>query len=120
MNNNDMDAVKTYFTKDIQQRVNEISMEEMKTLLKELEGTPTWFAIIKYNQERLQNAQSGLITLDPFKEPTKMARYQGIMSGLLDLQEGVITLRAKAAKAEDPKNKEEDSKDNLGGAYGVV
>ena len=119
-NKKNIDAVKEYFTQDVYDQVKAVSMEDMKVMLKELEGTPTWFAIIKYNQERLLNAQNALITLDPFKEPTAMARYQGVMSGLLDLQEGVISLKFESKKAEDPNNKEEEEKENLGGAYGII
>jgi hypothetical protein len=118
MNNKNVDAVKAYFTKEVYEQIQDVSLDEMKTLLKELEGTRTWFAIIKYNQERLSNAQNALITLDPFKDPTTMARYQGVMSGLLDLQEGVITLKYEAKRSEDPKNAEEEGKQDLGGAYG--
>jgi len=120
MKNKSVDAVKAYFTQDVYDQVQAISIENMKTHLKELEGTPTWFAIIKYNQERLANAQAALITLDPFKDPTSMARYQGVMSGLLDLQEGVISLKFETKRAEDPKNEEDIDKNDLGGAYGII
>jgi hypothetical protein len=116
--NTNSEAVKQYFTQEVYDQVQALSMEDMKNLLKELEGTPTWFAIIKYNQERLLNAQNALITLDPFKDPTAMARYQGVMTGILDLQEGVISLKYAAKRSEDPKNAEEDAKNEAGGAYG--
>lgn len=111
------DTIKKYFTKDILETISSMTMEEMKSTLKELEGTSYWFAIIKYNQERLANAQNALITLDPFKEPTSMARYQGVMSGILDLQDAVIGMKFESKKTEDPKAKLEEAKNDLGGAY---
>lgn len=120
MNEKDVNAVKSYFNKDVSETISAMTMSEMKDLLKELEGTKFWFAIIKYNQERLGNAQNALITLDPFKEPTSMARYQGVMSGILDLQDAVITMKSESKKSENPNKKSEDAKNELGGAYGLV
>ena len=117
----DVDAVKSYFTKEFMAGVTSLSMDEMVTSLKELEGTKYWTAIVKYSQERLANAQQALITMDPFKEPTSMARYQGVMSCLLDLQEAVISLKAKADEVETPKRrKKKQNLDELGGAYSVI
>ncbi len=118
--NKDSEAVKKYFTKEVSDRVNDMTISEMTALLKELEGTRFWIAIIKYSHERLTTAQNALITLDPFKDQTLMARYQGVMSGVLDLQDGVITLKSEGKKAEDPENAKEAAKDEAGGAYGVI
>lgn len=113
------DAVKKYFTKELSDRINSMDSQTMFTLLKELEDSKYWVAIIKYGQERLGNAQNALITLDPFKDPTTMARYQGVMSGLLDLQDAVITLKFESNKVESPETKREKDINELGGAYGV-
>jgi len=110
--------VKQYFTEELQKRIAEMPYPLMEELLKELEGTKYWVAIIKYSQERLSTAQNALITLDPFKEPTLMARYQGVMSGVLDLQDGVIALIEESKKKEDPAAKKEEQLNDLGGAYG--
>lgn len=112
------DAIKNYFTQDVFTKIREMSDGEMKTHLKELEGTPVWFAILKYIQERAAFMQNSLYTLDPAKEATQIARCQGMLSGVGDLQDAVLSLKYEAKKAEDPKNKEEVDKDSLGGAYG--
>ncbi len=114
------EAIKNYFTEDIYARIKAVSNSDMKTFLKELEGTPQWFAILKYSQDRIMVIQGSLLTLDPVTEATKIARYQGAITGMLDLQDAVLSLIFESKKAEDPKNKEESNKDNLGGAYGVV
>jgi len=40
-------------------------------------------------------AQNSLYTLDPFKDQTAIARTQGMLLGMVDLQEMVIMLNAK-------------------------
>ena len=118
--NKNMDEIKNYFTDDIRATIRGISNEDMKNSLKSLEGTPVWFAILKYTQDRIGVIQDSFLTLDPVKDGTKMARYQGAITGMLDLQDAVLSLKFESAKAENPKNKEESNKDELGGAYGVV
>ena len=115
-----MDEIKNYFTQDIRDQINSISNADMKDLLKGLEGTPTWFAILKYAQERISTIQGSFLTLDPLKDASKISQYQGIITGVLDLQDAVLSLKFEAKKAENPKNKTEKNKDELGGAYGVV
>jgi len=120
LNDKDVNAVKAYFNKEFMLKVTSLPTDEMLVTLRELEGTKFWTAIVKYSQERLANAQQALITMDPFKEPTSMARYQGVMSGLLDLQEAVISLKAKAEEVETPRKKKAKDLNELGGAYGVI
>ena len=112
------EAIRGYFTSEIFARIREMSNDEMKTHLKELEGTPLWFAMLKYTQERVSVVQNSLLIIDPVKNATEIARYQGMISGVLDLQDAVLSLKYEAKKAEDPKNKEEINKNELGGAYG--
>lgn len=115
-----MDERKNYFTDDVRERIREISSSDMRQALKSLEGTPTWFAIIKYTQDRIATIQDSFLTLDPLKDAVKMARYQGAITGMLDLQDAVLTLKFESKKSENPKYKQEVNKDALGGAYGVV
>jgi len=97
----DMDFnVRDYFTSDMDRRIKDLSAGEMESLLKELSDSPYWIAILKYNQERLRYAQDGLITGDPFKDPTSIARNQGVMMGLSDMQNAVILLTMQAQKRE--------------------
>jgi SOS-response transcriptional repressor LexA len=119
-NMNKNNGLKEYFTEEIRTQIREMSWEDMKSLLKELESTPFWFAILKYQQNRVAEIQDNFIVIDPVKDPTKIAHYQGAITGILDLQDAVLTLKFESKKAENPKNKEETNKDELGGAYGVV
>lgn len=110
--------IKGYFTSEVFERMRDIDNNLMRNLLKELEGTPTWFAILKYAQERVAVLQDSLLVIDPIKNATEIARYQGMVSGLLDLQDAVLNLKYEAVKSEDPKQKAEIDKNELGGAYG--
>lgn len=82
-----------YFTEQVNSAMAAITDEQMYRLLSELEGTEVWWAILKYNQSRLRQSQSAIIAGDPFKDPTNLARHQGIMLGLSDLQNAVVLLK---------------------------
>ena len=118
MNTNN-DEIKSYFNEDVRKQIREMSTQDMNDHLKAFKDTPLWFAVLKYNQERIAVVQDSLISLDPIIEAVRIARYQGSIPGMLDLQDVVLRLNLKAKKAEDPKNKEEQNKNELGGAYGV-
>lgn len=93
-------ATSSYFTEEFMAKVREMSASEMVDMLKDLESTRYWIALVKYSHERMNVAQQGLYTLDPFKEQTAMARYQGILTGLTDVQEAIIRMKQEADKTE--------------------
>ena len=96
-----------YFTAEIEDKIRNLSEEDMYKNLSNLEQSEFWIAILKYNQIRLSMSQSALFAGDPVKEPTMMTRQQGIMLGLSDLQNAVITIvqnKEQAAK-EDAEDK---------------
>lgn len=81
-----------YFTVEIENKIREMSDTQMQQSLASLEQSEFWIAILRYNQMRLQMSQSALFQGDPVKEPTMMTRQQGIMLGISDLQNAVISL----------------------------
>lgn len=81
-----------YFSAGRNEEVAALDQEQMYTLLRQLEQTPYWIAVLKYTQQRLLVAQSSMNVIDPFKDATGIARNQGAMIGLVDLQNGVIQL----------------------------
>jgi hypothetical protein len=87
-----VEPVREYFSKDVIDRMSAMSLNEMASILKELPDSQFWIAILKYNQQRLGLSQSALFSGDPFKDPTGVARNQGILLGLSDLQNAVINL----------------------------
>ena len=112
--------IQNYFTDEIREQINGMSSADMKDILKGLEGTPIWIAILKYTQERIGTVQGSFLSLDPVKEPTKIARYQGAITGMLDLQDAVLNLKFGAEKSINKEKLDEENKNDLGGAYGMV
>lgn len=88
----DAEMFNRYFTPEFLQKVRELSHDDMVNLLKELEDTPYWTAIVKYNNQRSSLIQQQVLVMDPVQNPTQIARNQGTVIGLLDLQNAVIAL----------------------------
>lgn len=105
--NNDEINVQSYFTKDIHDRISSVTDEERNRLFLDLEGTDLWFAILKYSQDRTLFIQNALLSLDPIKDPTSIARAQGSVSGMTDLWEAVVMLVLEAQKKEGQLNSDE-------------
>ena len=116
--NKDINGIKSYFTDDVRNRVRDMTNQEMVSSLKGLEGTQVWFAILKYTQDRIAVIQDSFLVLDPNTEPSKIARYQGAITGMLDLQDAVLSLKYEGKKAENPNAQEEKNREDNGGAYG--
>ena len=87
-------SIKSYLTPELINASRKMTPSEMRELLRSLKDQRYWVAIIKYCLERLSLAQNGLFTLDPFKDQTQMARYQGAIGGLFDLPDAVEMLLA--------------------------
>ena len=71
-----------------------VSQEEMgdkgmDELLFKLSETSYWQAILKYNRSRDAEIIGTLIAGDPFKNPTDVARAQGMRIGLYELEQKV-------------------------------
>jgi len=64
-----------------------MSNEQMINLLYELSKTYTWKAIQRYNMIKDSEVIQSLVTLDPFKSPTEVARSQGIRVGLYYIEQ---------------------------------
>lgn len=98
-----------YYTAEIERQIREMSEEEMFRTLGNLEETPFWIAILKYNALRTLYSQSALNSGDPFKDPTSIARNQGVMLGISDLQNAIISIvmdKREAKKQSELKDKE--------------
>jgi len=80
---------------DILAAMNEMVDKEMDEMLISLSATRTWIAMIRYTRHRSSLVDGALRSIDPFKEPTQMARNQGIAMGLKDLFEYVDAMKVK-------------------------
>lgn len=97
---NPVSPIRSYFAnKDIVEAMNSLTEEDMLRRLVNLEQTEYWPAILKYNQMRLQHSQAAINIGDPFKDPTNLARNQGVMIGLLDLQNAVVMMKDDKEKS---------------------
>lgn len=77
----------------------ELTTEQRDDLLLELSNTDYWLAIITYYAGRKVYVENGFKTLDPFKQPTELARNQGILQGLDDLEFMVESIKANRKEA---------------------
>ena len=78
-----------------------MTTKEMEDLLSNIYNTPAWYAIRRYSDLRASIAEQTIQVVDPFKNPTDAARYQGLRWGLLDLQDYIIALNKKKDEKEE-------------------
>ena len=83
----------------------EMPESEMNALLLAFSETRQYQAFMKYVLRRKDLVTDALRSLDPFRNPTEMARNQGIGVGLVDLDEYIKLLKAKNAKIEGKSTK---------------
>ncbi len=96
--------VRSYFTKEINTQIGDMSAKEMESLMKDLIGTRYWIAVLKYTSMRTPLLDSALRTTDPNKDPYTIAWSQGAMAGLCDIENYVIDLNAPVPVPEEPKD----------------
>lgn len=65
--------------------IDGMDFSEQRDLLLALTGSRTWVAILKFLKERRDVVREALVVHDPVKDPTSIARCQGMMVGLVDL-----------------------------------
>lgn len=80
----------------------EMTQGEMDEILLTFSNTVQYQAVLKYLTMRDQLVTNGIRALDPFKQPTEIARNQGIGMGLMDLPEYIRLLKEKQVEAEKP------------------
>lgn len=68
---------------------NTMDHKDMMDLLVELSKTSAWQAILRFNRLKDSDAIQSLASTDPFKDPTSMARTQGIRIGLYYIEQDV-------------------------------
>jgi hypothetical protein len=90
-----------FFNKNFGAAVESMTNEEMSQVLKELAETEFFVAVLKYNRMRKQVIQGSLFTMDPIKDPTSMARAQGMLAGMSDLEDAVFHLTKKQTPEEE-------------------
>ena len=93
--------VRSYFTKEINDQIIDMSVKEMESVMKEMIGTRQWIAILKYNRIRTPLLDSALRATDPIKDPYTISWSQGALAGLCDIETYIIDLNAQKSSPED-------------------
>lgn len=93
--------VRSYFTKDINERISAMSMKEMESMMKDLMNTSHWIALLKYTSMRTPLLDATLRGTDPTKDPAKISWAQGAMAGLCDIETYVIDLNSAPQASEE-------------------
>jgi hypothetical protein len=86
--------------KEIKESVNEkMNIETIKSLLVELSYSKFWQPLVFITEGWRRTIEDGLKTIDPFKEPTQMARGQGQLMALGFLPNLINGEKERIAKA---------------------
>jgi hypothetical protein len=96
--------VRSYFTKEINNQIVEMTLKEMESSLKELIGTRHWIAILKYVNTRTLLLDSQLRSTNPSTDPHTISWAQGAMAGIYDIENYVIDLNAPKQSEEVDEN----------------
>lgn len=110
-------SVNQYFTKEINDQVNEMTVPEMESVMKDLISTRHWIAMLKYRGMRMPLLDATMRGTDPVKEPSKISWAQGAMAGLCDIESYVIDLNAPSV---EPTTEESEEESNTHHPEGVV
>lgn len=105
--------IRSYFTKEINDQISEMSLNEMESLMKEMINTRGWIALLKYTSMRTPILDANLRSTDPVKEPSKISWAQGCMAGLCDIESYIIDLNA-------PKKEQEPEENTNGNPEGII
>lgn len=105
--------IRSYFTKEINDQISEMSLNEMESLMKEMITTRGWIALLKYTSMRTPILDATLRSADPIKEPSKISWAQGCMAGICDIESYVIDLNA-------PKKEQKPEENTNGNPEGII
>ena len=86
--------VRSYFTKEINEAMQEMSLVEMESVMREMMSTRQWIALLKYTSIRTTYLDSTLRGTNPHKDPHQISWAQGALAGLCDIEGYVIELNA--------------------------
>lgn len=101
MSNEKTFDISSYFTKELRDSMGKMTVSEMNEQLLDLESTRFWIALLKYIAGRQVYTEGILKTGDPVKEPTQIARSQGILMGLSDIVNNVVMLRMSSEREDE-------------------
>lgn len=101
MSNEKTFDISAYFTKELRDSMGKMTVAEMNESLLDLESTQYWIALLKYIAGRQVYTEGILKSVDPVKEPTQIARSQGILMGLSDIVNNVVMLQMNSEREDE-------------------
>lgn len=107
--------IRSYFTKEINEQIAEMSVKEMESLMKDLITTRNWIALLKYTSMRTPLLDATLRGTDPSKDPSKISWAQGALAGLCDIESYVIDLNAPKVEKDEQENNNNDQPEGMVG-----
>jgi len=87
-------AVRNYYTPEVIARVHEMTDKQMENLMKDFMASEYWIALIKYNTARISLLDTILRFANPYVDTYEIAKTQGRMEGLSDVETYVIALNS--------------------------
>jgi hypothetical protein len=98
--------VRSYFTKEVNDMMQSMSLSEMESVMKNMIDTQQWIALLKYTALRTTYLDATLRGTNPTTDPHTISWAQGALAGLCDIEGYVIELNATkpAAVAEEEPN----------------
>lgn len=98
--------IHSFFTKEINTSISEMSVKEMDSILKGMITTREFIAILKYNTLRTPLLDNSLRNINPVVDPHKISWCQGALNGLSDIVNYIIEISSEK-KIDTEENKEE-------------
>jgi len=94
-------------SEEVVEMTNSLDKKEFDEAIRGFRETVYWRAMIKYIQDRIEVARDSLLTINPYKDPEKMSKIQGVIDGLGDFAI-FVELKIKEAKENSKTNKREE------------
>lgn len=98
--------VRSYFTKEIVEKMSEMGAKEMESVLKAMVSSREWIAILKYISMRTPLLDATLRTTNPTTDPHIISWSQGAMAGLSDMENYIIELNSTKQEVEEENTNE--------------
>lgn len=86
--------VRSYFTKEVNDMMQSMSLSEMESVMKGMIDTQQWIALLKYTALRTTYLDATLRGTNPTTDPHTISWAQGALAGLCDIEGYVIELNA--------------------------
>lgn len=83
---------KKYYTQDTLNRIAAMTDNEMRNALSDAIDSPMWIALLKYVNLRSNTLLYTMRAADPIKDPVRIARTQGGITGMEDVADAMYQI----------------------------